>query len=70
MLNMTRVNRTLTNRRYLHARELMTLQNNLRWNDDKLEDFWPKHGKRNPNRKRYNDNRKKPYFKRENKIGK
>jgi len=46
MLNKTRVNPTLMNRRYLHARELMTLQNNLKWHDDELEEFWPKHGKR------------------------
>jgi len=46
LLNMTRVNRTLTNRRYKHARELMIIQNNLRWKDPELEIFWPINGKR------------------------
>ena len=57
MLNMTRMDRTLTHKRYLHARELMTLQNNLKWHDEKLEEFWPKQGKRGPRR----NFRKQPY---------
>ena len=46
LLNKNRKNRTLENRRYRHARELMTLQNNIRWQDESLFEFWPKHGKR------------------------
>jgi len=46
MLNKARKDNVLLNRRYKHARELMTLQNNLRFNDDSLEEFWPTHGKR------------------------
>jgi poly(A) polymerase len=56
MLNMDRMKRTLTHKRYLHARELMTLQNNIKWHDEKLEEFWPKQGKRSPR----NDNWRKP----------
>lgn len=48
MLNMTRKERTLTHKRYLHARELLILQNNLKWHDEKLEEFWPTQGQRNP----------------------
>ena len=55
LLNMTRENRTLLNRRYLHAKELMTLQNNIKWHDEKLEEFWPKQGKRNPRRNNRNN---------------
>jgi poly(A) polymerase len=46
MLNKTRMNRVLLNRRYKHAKELMTLQNNVKWHDDSLNEFWPIHGKR------------------------
>lgn len=62
MLNMVREKRTLLNRRYLHARELMTLQNNVKWHDDELENFWPKQGKRPP-RKNY---RNSPHGRRNN----
>jgi len=55
MLNMDRMKRTLTQQRYLHARELMTLQNNLKWQDEKLEEFWPKQGKRGPRRNNRNN---------------
>ena len=54
LLNKTRVKRTLTNRRFRHARELMTLQNNLKWHDEELETFWPKQGKRPPRKDYHN----------------
>lgn len=54
LLNMTRVKKTLLNRRYLHARELMILQNNVKWHDQELEDFWPKQGRRKPRQKYHN----------------
>ncbi|MBN1865247.1 MAG: hypothetical protein JW808_10135 [Victivallales bacterium] len=41
MLNMSRKSNNLRNKRYLHARELMTLQNKFKWNDPELEAFWP-----------------------------
>jgi len=52
MLNKTRMNRVLLNRRYKHAKELMTLQNNIKWHDDSLNEFWPIHGKRGGKRNR------------------
>ena len=51
MLNKQRMNRVLLNRRYKHAKELMTLQNNIKWKDDSLNEFWPAHGKRGGKRK-------------------
>ena len=57
MLNKDRMEPTITHKRYLHAREMMTLQNNLKWHDETLEEFWPKQGKRSPRR----NNRKQPY---------
>lgn len=54
LLNMNRVKRCLVNRRYLHARELMTLQNNVKWHDEELESFWPKQGKRTPKKNYHN----------------
>lgn len=57
MLNKDRANRVLVNRRYKHAKELMTLQNNVKWHDDSLNEFWPLHGKRGgAQRKRRNNN--------------
>ena len=44
MLNMTRLKQNLRNKRYAHARELMVLQNRVKWQDMQLEPFWPERG--------------------------
>ena len=59
MLNKSRKNRALSNKRYRHARELMTLQNNTKWHDDSLNEFWPKHGKRGNKRSKNEYNNRK-----------
>ena len=48
MFAMRRKEKTLQNKRYLHARELMILQNNVAPRNDELEIFWPPHGTRKP----------------------
>jgi poly(A) polymerase len=59
MLNKRRQNRVLSNRRYRHARELMMLQNNTKWHDESLNEFWPKHGKRGGRRRKDGSKSKK-----------
>ncbi len=37
--------RLITSRRYQNARELMVLQNNVKWKDDSLVEYWPPSGR-------------------------
>ncbi|MCK5843336.1 MAG: hypothetical protein KAG97_01430 [Victivallales bacterium] len=46
MFAMKRKEKTLQNKRYRHARELMTLQNNVSPRGTEIEEFWPSHGTR------------------------
>jgi hypothetical protein len=46
LVDMIRVKRVLNSSKYLHGKELMTIINKLKWNDPKLENFWPKCGTR------------------------
>ncbi|NOY75707.1 MAG: hypothetical protein GXP32_07930 [Kiritimatiellaeota bacterium] len=46
MLAMKRREKILQSKRYRHARELMTLQNNVAPRNIELEEFWPQHGTR------------------------
>jgi tRNA nucleotidyltransferase/poly(A) polymerase len=71
MFEMKRKNRTMQNKRYRHARELMTLQNNVAPRGSEIEEFWPLHGTRggNVSKHRARGRRGKRDFNRENGDG-
>jgi len=60
LVDMIRVKRVLNSSKYLHGKELMTIINKLKWNDPKLENFWPKCGTRiKPKKSHYRSKNKR-----------
>jgi poly(A) polymerase len=68
--NMMRKNKVLTNSRYLHGRELMTIVNNFIWHDKDLEEFWPIHGIKRKDRYPSNDKQRKNRYNSKGKYSK
>ena len=67
--NKSRKNKVLTNTRYLHGRELMTIINTLTWEDDELENFWPLHGiKRKSKYSEYKNKKQNKYYSKKKKT--